>query len=109
MLLAFGVARRWPNVLSNSVEPGWVPTKMGGSGAPDDLDLAPETQAWLAVDNETAATVTGRHFYHRRQRPAPHEAHDPVVQDEFLAYCADLTGTRIPRRQSPHPVPEVTA
>jgi NAD(P)-dependent dehydrogenase (short-subunit alcohol dehydrogenase family) len=30
------VARRWPGVLSNAVEPGWVPTKMGGPGAPDD-------------------------------------------------------------------------
>lgn len=96
ILLAFGVARRWPNVLSNSVEPGWVPTKMGGPGAPDDLDLAPATQAWLAVDEGNAATVTGRHFYHRQQRAVPREAHDSARQDEFLAYCADLTGTPIP-------------
>src|SRR4051812_46339576 len=34
--LAFAVARRWPDVLSNAVDPGWVPTKMGGPGAPDD-------------------------------------------------------------------------
>jgi NAD(P)-dependent dehydrogenase (short-subunit alcohol dehydrogenase family) len=40
ILLAFGVAARWPGVLSNSVEPGWVPTRMGGPGAPDDIDLA---------------------------------------------------------------------
>jgi NAD(P)-dependent dehydrogenase (short-subunit alcohol dehydrogenase family) len=32
-MLAFAVARRWPDVLSNSLEPGWVPTKMGGAGA----------------------------------------------------------------------------
>jgi NAD(P)-dependent dehydrogenase (short-subunit alcohol dehydrogenase family) len=30
VLLAFAVARRWPNVLSNALEPGWVPTKIGG-------------------------------------------------------------------------------
>ncbi len=94
ILLAFGVARRWPQVLSNSVEPGWVPTKMGGPGAPDDLAQAPVTQAWLAVSDD-AATVTGRHFYHRQERPVPGEVHDPVVQDEFLAYCAELTGVRI--------------
>jgi hypothetical protein len=29
--LAFTVARAWPDVLSNAVDPGWVPTKMGGS------------------------------------------------------------------------------
>jgi NAD(P)-dependent dehydrogenase (short-subunit alcohol dehydrogenase family) len=42
--LAFGVARRWPYVLSNAVNPGWVPTKMGGPQAPDDLELGAETQ-----------------------------------------------------------------
>jgi NAD(P)-dependent dehydrogenase (short-subunit alcohol dehydrogenase family) len=35
VLLAFGIARRWPDVLCNALEPGWVPTRMGGSGAPD--------------------------------------------------------------------------
>src|SRR5580698_813054 len=51
-MLAFGVARRWPNVLSNSLEPGWVPTKMGGPDAPDDLNQAYLTQAWLATSDE---------------------------------------------------------
>src|ERR1700759_961197 len=46
-MLAFAVARRWPDVLSNSLEPGWVPTKMGGTGAPDDMALGAVTQAWL--------------------------------------------------------------
>ena len=32
--LAFGMARRWPDVLSNAVEPGWVATKMGGAWRP---------------------------------------------------------------------------
>jgi len=27
VLIAFAVARRWRNVLSNALEPGWVPTK----------------------------------------------------------------------------------
>jgi NAD(P)-dependent dehydrogenase (short-subunit alcohol dehydrogenase family) len=34
VLLAFAVARLWPTVLSNAVDPGWVRTKMGGPGAP---------------------------------------------------------------------------
>ena len=45
VVLAFAVVR-WPHVLSNALEPGWVPTKMGGPGAPDDMELAPVTQAW---------------------------------------------------------------
>lgn len=39
VLLAFGVARRWRDVLSNAVSPGWVATRMGGKGAPDDSTL----------------------------------------------------------------------
>ena len=50
--LAFAVARRWPGVLSNAVDPGWVPTKMGGAGAPDDLTMGYLTQTWLAVSND---------------------------------------------------------
>jgi NAD(P)-dependent dehydrogenase (short-subunit alcohol dehydrogenase family) len=95
ILLAFGVANRWPGVLSNSVEPGWVPTKMGGPGAPDDIDLAPVTQAWLAVSDDPAATVTGRHFRHQHERAAPAPAHSQQAQDALLEYCAGLTGTPI--------------
>jgi NAD(P)-dependent dehydrogenase (short-subunit alcohol dehydrogenase family) len=63
---AFAIARPRPDVLSNAVEPGWVATKMGGPGAPDDLSLAHVTQAWLAVSDDPAATVSGQLFYHQR-------------------------------------------
>jgi NAD(P)-dependent dehydrogenase (short-subunit alcohol dehydrogenase family) len=96
IMLAFGVARRWPGSFSNSVEPGWVATKMGGPGAPDDLNLAPVTQAWLAASDEAAAQVTGRHFYHQHERPAPAEAHAAKAQDALFDYCAQLTGTSLP-------------
>jgi len=95
VLLAFGVARRWPDARSNSVEPGWVPTKMGGPGAPDDLDQGPVTQAWLAVSDDETAKVTGRHFFHQQERSVPAEAHEPAVQDALLDYCAKVTGTSI--------------
>jgi hypothetical protein len=36
-LLAFGVAWHYPQLSSNSAEPGWMPTKMGGTDAPDNL------------------------------------------------------------------------
>jgi NAD(P)-dependent dehydrogenase (short-subunit alcohol dehydrogenase family) len=51
VVLAFAVARRWPHVLANALEPGWVATKMGGPGAPDDMTQAPDTQVWLAVSD----------------------------------------------------------
>src|SRR6202040_1376458 len=88
VLLAFAVARRWAEVLSNALEPGWVPTKMGGPGAPDDLSLAPMTQAWLAVSAEPAATVTGSYFYHQRPRDVNPAARSAELQDELLDRCA---------------------
>jgi NAD(P)-dependent dehydrogenase (short-subunit alcohol dehydrogenase family) len=96
MMLAFGVARRWNDVRCNSVEPGWVPTKMGGPGAPDDMSLAPVTQAWLAVSDEPAAGVTGQHFFHQRTRGTPSIAHSSDAQDALFEYCAGLTGTPLP-------------
>ena len=66
--LAFAVARRWPDVLSNAVDPGWVPTKMGGPGAPDDLEMGHLTQTWLAVSDDPAAMVSGGYWYHRQRQ-----------------------------------------
>jgi len=91
-ILAFAVARKWPGVLSNAVTPGWVATKMGGKGAPDDLDAAPKTQVWLATSNDRTAMVSGRYFYHMRQRPADPAARDIAVQERLLAECARLSG-----------------
>ena len=95
--LAFAVARRWPDVLSNAVEPGWVPTRMGGPGAPDDMSLAPVTQAWLAVSSDPAATVSGGYFYHQQPRTAHPGARDAGFQDALLGYCTRLSGTELPR------------
>jgi NAD(P)-dependent dehydrogenase (short-subunit alcohol dehydrogenase family) len=96
VLLAFGVARRWPGVLSNAVHPGWVPTKMGGSGAPDDLKAAPRTQAWLAVSNDPAASVTGEYFFHMKRREPSAAARDTNLQDRLIEACERLSGIRLP-------------
>lgn len=91
--LALGIARRWPDVRSNAVSPGWVPTRMGGAGAPDDLDLGAETQAWLAAADDPATDVTGQYFFHRQSHPVPADARDAERQEALFAYCAGLTGT----------------
>jgi len=93
--LALTVARAWPEVLSNAVDPGWVPTKMGGPAATGDLELGYLTQTWLAVSNEPAATVSGGYWYHRqRQKPAA-EACDPAFQDQLMDRLAALTGVAL--------------
>jgi NAD(P)-dependent dehydrogenase (short-subunit alcohol dehydrogenase family) len=96
VVLAFAVARRWPSVLSNAVNPGWVPTKMGGSSAPDDLSEGSDTQAWLAVSDDPSATVSGEYFFHRQQETANASARDTELQEQFLSVCTDLTGIALP-------------
>ena len=96
VLLAFAIARLWPDVLSNSLEPGWVPTKMGGPGAPDDLDEGHRTQVWLAVSDDKAAKVTGEYFYHMRLRSPNPATRERAVQDKLLEACKKLSGIDLP-------------
>ena len=93
--LAFAVARRWPDVYANALEPGWAPTKMGGPGAPDDVAQAHLTQAWLVAGDDPKADVTGAYFYHlRRTEPNP-QAHDPALQDRLVAICAEISAATL--------------
>jgi NAD(P)-dependent dehydrogenase (short-subunit alcohol dehydrogenase family) len=96
VVLALAVARRWTGVLSNAIEPGWVPTKMGGPSAPDDLSLGAVTQVWLAVSDDPAATVTGSYFYHEQPREVHPAARSVEVQVGLLDACAELTGVVLP-------------
>lgn len=87
------MARRWPDVQSNAVDPGWVPTRMGGSSAPDDLELGHVTQAWLAARDEVF--VSGGYWYHQ-QRRTPHPAVTEVrFQAELLRRLERYTGLKI--------------
>jgi NAD(P)-dependent dehydrogenase (short-subunit alcohol dehydrogenase family) len=89
--LAVAVARIWPDLYSNAVDPGWVPTKMGGPGAPDDLRLGHLTQEWLATSDETEARSSGGYWFHQRLR-APHPAvRDHHFQDSLLDALARFT------------------
>jgi NAD(P)-dependent dehydrogenase (short-subunit alcohol dehydrogenase family) len=93
VMLAFAVARLFPEVRSNAVDPGWIKTRMGGTGATDELPDGAETQVWLATSDEPAALVTGRYFKRRQDLKANPAAYDTGLQDRLLAACADLTGT----------------
>jgi NAD(P)-dependent dehydrogenase (short-subunit alcohol dehydrogenase family) len=96
VLLAFAVARRWPDVLSNALEPGWVATKMGGPGAPDDLDAGHRTQVWLATSADHAAKVTGEYFYHLRLRAPSPSARDVERQEKLLDAGKQYSGVALP-------------
>lgn len=92
LMLALAIARHWPEVYSNAVDPGWVPTKMGGPGAPDDLDEGYATQVWLATSDDDAALVSGNYFHHLRVARHNPEADDINMQDTFLSLCEEITG-----------------
>ncbi len=96
LMLSKAVARKWNDVYANAVNPGWVPTKMGGAGAPDDLQKGYETQVWLSVDNSENAKVTGKYFFHQKERDCNPEADDVKLQDEYLNICEEITGTKFP-------------
>lgn len=98
LLICMAVARKWPDVYSNAVDPGWVPTKMGGKNAPDDLQKGYETQLMLAVGNDDKAKVSGCYFYHGKERPHNREADEVLLQERFLSVCEADTGVSFPEK-----------
>jgi NAD(P)-dependent dehydrogenase (short-subunit alcohol dehydrogenase family) len=94
--LMAAVARLRPDVVAHAVDPGWVPTRMGGPGASDDLALAHVTQIWLATTADPEALVSGRYWHHQRTEK-PHPAvHDEPFQDALLSSLAEQTGVALP-------------
>jgi len=93
IMMAKAIARKWPNVLSNSMDPGWQPTKMGGSNAPGDLNAAVETYVLLAEDTD----ATGKYFRPGRMEASPKAASDSTeMQDRLLKICEEITGVAFP-------------
>lgn len=89
---ATALSTLWPGTLINSVDPGWVPTKMGGDEAPDDLAAGHRTQEWLATSDDDGARVTGGYWRHLEQQE-PHAAvRDAGFQQELLDSLARYTG-----------------
>ena len=96
LILCKAVARKWSNVYANTVNPGWVPTKMGGNAAPDDLKKGYETQVWLARSKDENAKVSGHYFYHQKQTGYNPEADDLQLHERFLNMCKEITGIEFP-------------
>ena len=111
--LAAAVARYWPDVRSNAVDPGWVPTRMGGPHATDDLALGHDTQVWLATSDEPAtathrpvlASPTRPHTRSSRERhrlPGPVARHARTSHRPAVHRQPSPSGTRA-RPTSPSP------
>lgn len=77
------------------MDPGWVPTRMGGPNATDDLELGHRTQVWLATSDDPRALATGGYWYHHQQQQ-PHQAvHDHAFQDRLLRALTLETGASL--------------
>jgi NAD(P)-dependent dehydrogenase (short-subunit alcohol dehydrogenase family) len=94
--LAFALARRWPDVSSNAVDPGWARTKMGGPSAPVDIDTGQRTQSWLAAGEEPAARVSGRYWRNQQREQPASEAMDAGFQDRLIEKLRGLTNVTLP-------------
>ena len=97
VMLAFASARLLPDVLSNALTPGWVATKMGGPGAPDDIAQAHLTQVWLAASDDPAAMTTGGYFYHLKPRTPNPQARNVALQERLIDVCREVSGVDMPR------------
>jgi NAD(P)-dependent dehydrogenase (short-subunit alcohol dehydrogenase family) len=96
VLLAGLVARKWPAVSSNSLDPGWVPTKMGGQYASGDIKAAVETYSILAEDEKAAKGVTGKYFVGSEIDKPIAAATDVEVQDQLLKELEKISGVSLP-------------
>lgn len=91
--LAMALARLVPEALAHAVDPGWVPTRMGGPGAPDDLAKGHQTQAWLATADEAEISPRTAGYWHHRRPREPHPlTRDESFQDDLLRRLGIATG-----------------
>nr|WP_321453984.1 SDR family NAD(P)-dependent oxidoreductase [uncultured Carboxylicivirga sp.] len=95
LILALAVQRKWPDVVTNAVDPGWVPTKMGGAGARDDLHKGYETQTWLATSTNEKALKGGRLLFHQKEVDFNPQAKDIIIQNKLLSICEQISGVKI--------------
>ena len=93
--LSFAIARLWPDVKSNAVDPGWVPTRMGGRGAPGNLEKGAATQVALAVPDNRISGLTGKYLHHMAVQEPNQAAQEVSLQDGLLALCKELSGITI--------------
>jgi NAD(P)-dependent dehydrogenase (short-subunit alcohol dehydrogenase family) len=94
--LVSALARRWPRILCNAVDPGWARTKMGGAGAPVDVKTGQKTQTWLAVSDDPSALVSGRYWHHMQQQEPAGEAMDLGFQEKLIDQLTSMTGVKLP-------------
>lgn len=97
VILAFAVARRWNDVKSNALDPGWVKTKMGGRGAPGSVQSSVKTYVDLALaQGNVKEGDTGEYWVSGRLRTPNDAVNDQLRQETLLKACEEVTGVKFP-------------
>lgn len=98
VMLANAVARRWPDVQSCSMDPGWIATKMGGSGAPGQTSTPGKAIYEYAIGQSTITGDRSGVYFNPQGARAPHKgATDTKKQDEFMKICEEISGVSFPQ------------
>ncbi|KAL1590201.1 hypothetical protein WHR41_01304 [Cladosporium halotolerans] len=96
VLLAKAVAKRWPDVQSSALDPGWVKTKLGGSSAPGSLDPPAKMIAAYAAGNSVAGDKSGI-YLNPGGVGSPHDATEKAEkQDRLLKIYEEISGVSLP-------------
>ncbi|KAH8891645.1 NAD(P)-binding protein [Thozetella sp. PMI_491] len=96
VMLAKAFSRRWPGVPANVVDPGWVPTKMGGRSAPQSLDSAVDAFVMQALGNGAASGKTATYFRQSKAEASNEAALDVAQQDKLMKMLEDISGVSCP-------------
>lgn len=95
VLFAKAFARHWPDVTTSSLDPGWMPTKMGGQSASGDFEDSIASYVMLAEGEEPVAKKSGSYFTPGKKEATPQEIADDVnAQDKLLQACAEFSGVK---------------
>jgi NAD(P)-dependent dehydrogenase (short-subunit alcohol dehydrogenase family) len=94
LMLALIVSKKYKDVLVNTVDPGWVKTKMANYDAPDSLLDGSQTQVWLASANDI--TFSGKYFYHLKGLDYSSKADDINMQEMLIQKYEQITGITLP-------------
>jgi NAD(P)-dependent dehydrogenase (short-subunit alcohol dehydrogenase family) len=92
--LTAAIARR-SGTLTAAVDPGWVPTRMGGPSATGDLELGHVTQTWFATSGEIDRSVSGRYWHHKKQQQPHPSVLDTGFQDRLIDALEAITGEKL--------------
>ncbi|KAL2121682.1 hypothetical protein VTJ04DRAFT_2137 [Mycothermus thermophilus] len=96
VMLAKAFARQWPEVGCYSVDPGWVPTKMGGPSATGRIEDSIKSFVMLALGEDQEDWTNGGYFYNSRAQRPNAVANDEKLQDELLAVLGEISGVQVP-------------